>query len=243
VTLLDVVKALGPIDVKGVRRDPLLRWLIFYPLLIAGFVRWGTPILSDYLARRFQFDVEPYYPLLVSFVVLMAPMLAGTIVGFLLLDQRDDQTLIALQVTPLTLKGYFVYRISIPTALSIIVTVLVVPITGLLRLDVFALISTALSSCLLAPLYALFLGAFAANKVQGFALAKAAGVLLVPPLVAYFVRPPTQLLFGLDPLYWPAKFLWMVESQTNGAWVYLTTGILFQCTLLWLLVQRINQRS
>jgi fluoroquinolone transport system permease protein len=35
-----------------------------------------------------------------SFVLLMTPMLAGIVVGFLLLDQRDDQTLTALQVTP-----------------------------------------------------------------------------------------------------------------------------------------------
>jgi fluoroquinolone transport system permease protein len=206
-------------------------------------VRWGTPILSAHLAIRFQIDAEAYYPLLVSFVVLMAPMLAGTIVGFLLLDQRDDQTLIALRVTPLTLRGYFIYRISIPTALSVIVTVFVVPVTGLLQLDVFTLLSTALGSCLLAPVYALFLGALASNKVQGFALAKAAGVLLVPPLFAYFVQPPTQLIFGIDPLFWPAKYLWMAEANTTGAWLYLSAGVVFQCALLWLLLRRMDRTS
>jgi fluoroquinolone transport system permease protein len=114
---------------------------------------------------------------LMSVVLLMTPMLAGTVVGFLLLDQRDDQTLIALQVTPLTLGGYFVYRIAVPTLLSVVVTVLMLPVTGLLRLGPFGVMATALSACLLAPLYALLLGAYAANKVQGFALAKAAGVL------------------------------------------------------------------
>jgi fluoroquinolone transport system permease protein len=240
-TMLDVVKALGPIDAKSVRRDPLLRWLVFYPVLIAAVARWGVPVLRDHLIIRFQFDLEPYYPLLMSFVLLMTPMLAGMVVGFLLLDQRDDQTLTALQVTPLTLSGYFVYRIAVPTVLSFAVTVIVLPITGLLRLGPIALMASGLSACLLAPFYALFLGACAANKVQGFALAKVAGVLLVPPFAAYFVGPPWQLLFGIDPLYWPAKFLWAMHSQDSAAWIYLAAGALFQWTLVRLLMRHMNR--
>jgi fluoroquinolone transport system permease protein len=240
-TIVDVVKALGPIDAKSVRRDPLLRWLVFYPLLMAAILRWGVPLLRNHLMIRYQFDLEPYYSLLMSVVLLMTPMLAGTVVGFLLLDQRDDQTLIALQVTSLTLGGYFVYRVAVPTLLSFVVTVLVLPVTGLLRLGPFVLMVTALSACLLAPLYALFLGAFAANKVQGFALAKAAGVLFVPLLVAYFVEPPLQLLFGIDPLYWPAKFLWAINSRDGAGWIYLLVGVLFQWTLLRFLMRRLNR--
>jgi len=237
-TIVDVVNALGPIDAKSVRRDPLLRWLVFYPLLIAAILRWGVPILRNHLILHYQFDLEPYYSLLMSFVLLMTPMLAGMVVGFLLLDQRDDQTLMALQVTPLTLGGYFVYRVAVPTMLSFVVTLLVLPVTGLLRLGPFGVMATAFSACLLAPLYALLLGAFAANKVQGFALAKAAGVLLVPPLVAYFVEPPLQLMFGIDPLYWPAKFLWAIHSRDGAAWIYMVAGALFQWTLLRLLMRR-----
>jgi hypothetical protein len=33
---LRVLQALGPIDAKNISRDPLLRWLVFYPLLLAG---------------------------------------------------------------------------------------------------------------------------------------------------------------------------------------------------------------
>jgi fluoroquinolone transport system permease protein len=190
---------------------------------------------------RLQFDPAPYYPLLMSFALLMTPMLAGTVVGFLLLDQRDDQTLIALQVTPLTISGYFVYRIAIPTTLSWGVTILVLPVTGLLTLGPVALLFAALSACLLAPVYALFLGAYAANKVQGFALAKAAGVLLVPPLIAYFVDPPLQLLFGIDPLYWPAKFLWTVHSNGGEAWIYFVGGLFLQWILLRYLMRRLNR--
>jgi fluoroquinolone transport system permease protein len=243
VTLLQVVRALGPIDAKSVRRDPLLRWLIAYPLAMALLVRWGVPIVRVHLIARFQFDVQPYYGLLMSFVLLLPPMLAGIVVGFLLLDQRDDQTLTALQVTPLTLSGYLSYRITVPTVVSFVVTLAMPPLAGLLDIGPVATVIAALSSCLLAPIYAVFLGAFASNKVQGFALAKALGVLLIPPLVAYFVNPPWQILFGLDPLYWPVKVFWLVEANAVIAWVYLAVGSVMQLFVLRFLLHRMNRMN
>jgi fluoroquinolone transport system permease protein len=240
-TIAGVARALGPIDAKSIRRDPLLRWLIFYPFVVALLIRWGVPILRTYLIARFQFDLHPYYPLLMSFVLVMTPVLAGIVVGFLLLDQKDDQTLIALQVTPLTINGYFTYRITVPTVVSLGVSMGMFSVAGLLHLEPFALIAVTLGSCLLAPIYALFLGGFASNKVQGFALSKAVGVLLVPPIIAYFIDSPWQILFGLDPLYWPIKVLWLIAANSSAAWAYLVIGILVQLVVLRLLIRRMNR--
>lgn len=237
-TLFEIAKALGPIDIKSVRRDSLLRWLIVYPVFVSLLIRWGIPLLTGRLYEQFQFDLGPYYLLLMSFVVLMTPMLAGVVVGFLLLDQRDNQTLTALQVTPLTLSGYFTYRIAMPAVVGFAVTILIFPVASLLKVAPLTIVGSAVSSCLLAPLYALFLGSFASNKVQGFALSKAIGILLVPPLIAYFVQPPWQWLFGIDPLYWPAKFLWTSYSGSGTSWIYLLVGLLFQWILLRLLMRR-----
>ncbi|MBE7555181.1 MAG: hypothetical protein HS126_29375 [Anaerolineales bacterium] len=236
-----VLQALGPIDAKNISRDPLLRWLVFYPLLLAGLIRWGAPLLTIRLMVQFQFDLTPYYPLLMSFVLLMTPMLAGMVIGFLLLDQRDDQTLTALQVTPLTLNGYMVYRLSLPILLSLVVTLLIFPLAGLVEISLASLLLAALSAAPLAPFYALTLAAFAANKVQGFALTKALGVLLIPPLMAYFVPPPWQWVFGLVPLYWPVKIFWLLYADTPGYVFYVVIGLLYQLLLLFLLLRRFNK--
>lgn len=237
-----VLIALGPVDAKSVSRDPLLRWLMFYPLLLAGLVRWGVPWLAGTLLAKFQFDLAPFYPLLMSFVLVMTPMLAGLVIGFLLLDQQDDRTLTALQVTPLTLTGYLVYRLSLPLGLSLAITMIIFPLTGLVALGFGPLFLAALSAAPLAPFYALVLAAFAANKVQGFALTKALGVLLVAPLLAYFVPPPWQWLFGLVPLYWPAKLLWLLQAGQTGFWPVLLAGLLYQGLVLVALLRRFDQR-
>jgi fluoroquinolone transport system permease protein len=53
----------------------------------------------------------------------------------------------------------------------------------------------------MAPLAALALAALAANKVQGLALMKAAGVVLIPPMIAYFLPAPWRLVFALTPTW------------------------------------------
>ena len=131
-----------------------------------------------------------------SFLPLVAAGMTGTVVGFLLLDQRDDQTFTALMVTPLSLGDYLRYRLSGLMLLSAMFGALMVPLAGLTETTALQVVVSAMTAAPLAPIYALFLGTFAANKVQGFALAKAVGVVLVPCIVSYFVTGPWQNAFG-----------------------------------------------
>jgi fluoroquinolone transport system permease protein len=236
--VIRAIRALGPIDLKNVQRDSLLRWIGLYPVLIALIARWGVPVLTRQVAERFDFDLTPYYGLGLSLMLELMPILAGMVVGFLLLDQRDDQTLTALQVTPLTANGYLVYRIAMPMLFSVLTTLLVFPIIGLMPVAPLPLVLMALGAALLAPIYALFLASFAENKVQGFALMKGAGVVMLPPTIAYFVHSPWQLAFGLVPTYWPVKAFWALQAGDTNYWLYVLVGLVYQLFLMLLLLHR-----
>ena len=237
-TATAVIRALGLIDVKSIMRDSMLRWLIAMPVVLALLFRWGVPVLRGLLAERYAFDLATYYPLLTSFLLLMVPTLLGSVVGFLLLDQRDDRTLTALQVTPLTVEGYLLYRIAVPMAVSVGLMMAMIAITDLVTMGAVPALIASAQAAPLAPLYALFISAFAANKVQGFALLKAAGVLAWPPILAYFVCSQWQDVFGIDPLYWPAKVFWMLESGETGVWLYFLIGLSYQSLLGAILLRR-----
>jgi fluoroquinolone transport system permease protein len=236
--MVKALRALGPIDLKNVVRDPMLRWLTFYPIMISVVMRWGLPALSGFLMERYSFDLVPYYPLALSMAIFLTPLLTGMIIGFLLLDQRDDQTLSALQITPLTLTGYMIYRITAPMILSIILTLIIIPIIGLVEIKFLPLLFTALVAAPLAAEYALFLAAFAANKVQGFAIAKAMGVLNIGPFAAWFVTAWWQICLGLVPLYWPAKVFWLGIENNPQLWIYGLAGLAYQFLLIWVLLRR-----
>lgn len=240
-TAISAIRALGLIDVRSVVRDTMLRWLIGVPFVFALVFRWGVPAVNAWLGERYGFDLTPYYPLLTSFLVLMVPTLMGSVVGFLLLDQRDDRTLTALQVTPLTVGEYLAYRIAIPMVVGVPVMMASVAIADLVSMGAIPVLLAAVQAAPAAPLYALFVAAFATNKVQGFALMKGAGVLTWPPILAWFVPFPWQVAFGIDPLYWPLKLFWMLEAGEPRVWLYFIAGLSYQSLLIAILLRRFKR--
>jgi fluoroquinolone transport system permease protein len=104
-----------------------------------------------------------------------------------------------------------------------------------------ALVLTAVSAAPLAPIFALLLATLAQNKVQGFALAKVAGVVLIPPMLAYFISAPWQIILGIFPTYWPAMTLWSAQAGDPIFWFYCGVGLVYQLIFLALLTRRFNK--
>ncbi len=239
---LAAIKGLGPVDFRNVIRDPLLKWMLLLPLIAALGIRWLVPALLVKLGGLLQLDLASFYlPLFSYLLIMLAPMIAGMLVGFLLLDQKDDLTLTALQVTPLTITGYLLYRLGSPMLISVVMTFIAFPLAGFPWLGWLPLLAVALLAAPLAPVFALLLGTFASNKVQGFALAKASGAVLLPPMAAWFMPMPWQLAFGLVPTYWPAKLYWVYAGTEAYAGLYLLAGLLMQALLLRLLLVRFDR--
>jgi fluoroquinolone transport system permease protein len=240
-TILSILQSLGPVDAKNIRRDELLRWIILAPVAMALLIRLLFPIVLVRAGEILQFDLMPYYEPVTSFMImLLTPYLAGLVIGFLLLDQRDDGTLTALQVTPLSLNGYLLYRLTVPMLLSIVMTMVAAPLSGVINIGFGRLLITAVCAAPFAPIFALGLASLAQNKVQGFAITKVAGIILVPPLLAYFVSAPWTIILGIFPTYWPAMTLWSAQAGDTAFWFYWSVGLVYQAVVLLLLARRFN---
>ncbi len=240
--ILSILQSLGPVDAKNIRRDELLRWIIFAPVLMALLIRLLFPIILVRAGEILQIDLMPYYePVTAFMIMLLTPYLAGLVIGFLLLDQRDDGTLTALQVTPLSLNGYLVYRLTMPMLLSIVMTLVAAPLSGVINIGFGQLLLTAVCAAPFAPIFALLLASLAQNKVQGFAITKVAGIILVPPLLAYFITAPWTLVLGIFPTYWPAMTLWSAQAHDPTFWFYWSVGLIYQILFLAFLTRRFNK--
>jgi fluoroquinolone transport system permease protein len=239
---MKTLRALSAADALSVSRDTLLRGMVIVPLGLAAAARWLFPPPVARIDPLLPFDLQTWYPRVMSYVLLLlAPAICGMVVGFILLDQRDDDTFTALQVTPLPLNGYLAYRLAVPMLLSLVMTLIALPLSGFISFGPLALLAMALAAAPIAPLTALFLGAFAANKVQGFALQKALGVFMVAPLLGLVLPMPWQLLVWIVPTYWPAALLWALADGANYPWAVLLGGILYQGLLLFGLLRRFNR--
>ncbi len=237
--IVNTLRALGPIDLRNIRRDSMLKWMIFLPLFIALFLRWGVPPLTTRLIEQYDFDLALYYPVLMAyFMVMTCPLLFGMLIGFLLLDEKDDNTLTALQITPLSLNSYIAYRITIPIALTFILMFIIFPMAGLAELSNWEILIVAIAAAPMAPMFALFLASIAKNKVQGFALMKMSGMLLFIPIFAYFVDPGWEYAFGLIPTYWPMKVYWLLQIGAANVWLYVLVAVVYQSWVTSVFIKR-----
>lgn len=241
-TVLNVFRALGPIDLANIRRDSLLRWMAAIPFFFAFLFRYVVPWLRDGILTRTGFDLANYYVLVVGYgFIIGVPAVFGVVIGFLLLDEKDDQTLTALQVTPMTLPAYIGYRVMVPILLSVLLVVIAYPLAGLLPLPVGQLWLLSILAAPLAPIMALFLAAFAQNKVQGFAIMKGSGIFLIAPMLGYFFDGAWTWLLGIIPTFWAQKLLWGFESG-DGSWAFVFgVGLVVQTAVLAALIARFNR--
>jgi fluoroquinolone transport system permease protein len=239
----NVLRGLARNDARLIRNDSFLIGMIFYPIFTAIIVRLATPPLTQLLAEQAQFDLIPYYPVIVGyFQMILTPVLAGVCVGFLLIDERDNNTIKALLVTPMPLNFFVLYRVVLAMLISFGLLVLIVPLTGLVTLPALEFMIVAAVTSLIAPVVALFFVAFAGNKVEGFALVKIIGTLAFVPALMYFIPQPWQSIAGiLFPPYWMAKAFWAINSADPLAWAALAIGIVMTAALLVYFTRRFDR--
>lgn len=206
-------------------------------------LRVGLPPATAYLSDSFGFDLVPYYPMLLSFFfVLQIPLLFGVLVGLLVLDERDDDTLTVLRVTPISMRGYTLYRGGAAVLLSFVYVLLTILLSGFVSPSlILAISAVAVLAGLMAAVFALIVATFASNKVEGLALTKGLSVFMLGPLAAYFVGSDWRVLFGLLPTYWPAKAFW-VAGEGGNFWPYVLAGLIYSALLLPLLLTRFRKK-
>ncbi|NIK79278.1 fluoroquinolone transport system permease protein [Paenibacillus castaneae] len=219
-------------DVRQIAKDPMLLASLLGPLAIIAFARFGFPFLSIWLEQQFSFYLYTYSDFTVAFLLLIIPLLPGAMSGLLMLDERDENLISYYAATPLTRHGYIFYRLALPCFLSAMLASAFLLLSGIAAMQ-FENLYTIILLTLEAPCLALFLVAFAANKVEGLALSKISGLLFAGPIAAAFIPDPLQYLALWVPTYWPAKtYLLGTLNEPYFALASFALGLLFHLFLL-----------
>lgn len=179
------LRSLLTADARNIAREPPLWASALLPWVFALGLRFGFVDLV--LLASPWVDLELYRLHIAAFLLVTPAMMIGWVVGFLLLDERDEKILAAIEVTPLGRGGFVRYRMVLPTVLAILVALAVHLCAGLVAPGLVPVAAAILLSSLAAPLLALFLVAFASNKVEGLAMAKLGSLMVFLPLLAAVV--------------------------------------------------------
>lgn len=228
--------ALGRSDLRQMTRDPMLLFMLVAPLLLVASFGFAVPPAMDWLHSETGWDLDAFYPMIVGFVLLLIPLLPGTMAGFLMLDERDEGLLYVYAVTPIAKRGYFFYRLAVPMGIMICYGVAVLTVVRVVSLDGFAVTGFAaavLMTTLHGIITALFLAGFAPNKVEGLALSKLAAFPVLAPLLLLLPEPWQAAAWPL-PAYWTAKTVMLALNGDH--WVLLCGLFGLSVHIGWLLV-------
>ncbi|MBX7434808.1 ABC transporter permease [Mycobacterium sp. Y57] len=221
--------AFGRNDIRGTYREPLMAMLVLAPVIWTVGTAVIVPRLTTTVARRYDFDLVPYHPLVLTGLLLLTSIIVvGGLGAFLILDELDSGTLPALRVTPVPLSSFFGYRAGTVVAVTTGYVVATMSLSGLLPAGlVLPLIPIGLVAGLSSVVTMLLIVAVASNKIQGLAMLRLLGLVIAGlPCLAWFVSPPWDLAFGILPPYWPAKAFW-VACAGGVWWPYLVGGVVF----------------
>jgi fluoroquinolone transport system permease protein len=236
--------AFGRNDIRGTYRDPLLVMIVFAPVIWTSGVYILTPRFTTMLADRYDFDLVPYYPLiLTAFLLLTSIIIVGGLAAFLVLDEVDAGTLAALRVTPIPLSMFFSYRAGTVMAVTTVYVIVTLSFSGILEPGIWpALIPIGLLSGVSAVVTMLLIVALANNKIQGLAMLRALGMLIAGlPCLPWFIDSGWNLAFGALPPYWAAKAFW-VASAHGTWWPYVVVGVVYNLAVAWPLFRRFRAK-
>lgn len=232
--------AFGRNDLRGTYRDPLLWMIVIAPVIWTAGVRFLTPMATEMLLQRYEFDLVPYYPLvLTAFLLLTSIIITGAIAAFLVLDEVDAGTLTAMRVTPVPLATLFGYRATTVMVVATLYVITTLSFSGLLAPGLTpALIPIGMLSGLSAIVTLLLIISMAGNKIQGIAMVRALGMLIAGlPCLPWFIDSAWNLAFGVLPPYWAAKAFW-VAGDHGTWWPYLLGGVAYNLAIAWPLLRR-----
>lgn len=218
-------------ELKKWLRDPMMGFLLVYPIIIAVAVRFGVP----YAEEQFKFPLASYYHVVISVVMLLTAAVTGAIIGFSVLDDRDDKVLFAIDVSPVSFDAFMSFRFVLSFALTYISCILAILIIGFIEIPLYAMLLVPVTISLFSSVSAMFINFFASNKVEGFAMMKAGAMIIVFPIVSMFFTDFKEFFFGFEPNFWAVKALsaaMLPDVDFNlGFWGYYPVGIIFVVAL------------
>ena len=237
----EALKSLAAADGRRVLRDDFLAWMAAIPVAMALILRILADTIRDALggpgpADRWLGIAET------AFFAVVIPLVVGSLLGFMLLDEKDDRTLTAIRVTPVSLTGYLAWRAVVAWQLSMLVVALTLPLAGLTGAGIAATILTAGAGAPLAASVGLALAAGAANKIQGFAVVKLALVALLLPCVGLALGGVWTWATVWLPSWWPVMAHDAVV-RGGSVWGYLAGSYLVNTALAVGAARRLSTRG
>lgn len=190
-------------ELKKWSRDSMMGFMALYPFVFGLLGRYLFP----WLENNSGFSTEVYGDLINVMLVLVVPISFGALIAFSILEDRDDNILGSVKVSPLSLGEFISFRLILILILSFVTTVFVLWFSDIGGLALGYIFAIGILAALEAPMYGLLINCLSNNKIEGFAVMKGLSALILFPIIALFFIDKKELFFAFAPGFWYSKAL------------------------------------
>ncbi|PAT01198.1 hypothetical protein CI105_08105 [Candidatus Izimaplasma bacterium ZiA1] len=189
-------------------KDGMIIMILIAPFLIGSIFKFAIPFLELKLTSFFDKDVilTEYFLLFDLLLLVLTPYFISFAASMSMLDEYDLNLINHLSVTPLGKKGYLISRIILPLIIAYFMSILILIIFSLTTWSLVMLLSVSLLTCLLSLTSTLIVFSYSKNKIEGLALAKLSGVVMIGIFIPFILEKDVQYYFSFLPSFWIGKF-------------------------------------
>jgi len=224
--------------IRQISKDSMLIVVCIAPILAAFFFHFGIPIIEGLLCEFFRKTtvLTPYNLLFDLFLSILTPYMFCFASAMLMLTEYDEGMTSYLAVTPIGKKGYILSRLLTPAVISFFASSLLLLYFALTTWAFMMIIMVCLLTSLTSIAVALLVFSISHNRVEGMAMAKLSGLMMLGLPVPFFLLSNVQYIFAFLPSFWIAK-LGMEQNV-----LYFIPALLTSLTWLWILYRKFERK-
>lgn len=189
-------------DIKRISKDEVLMPLLLAPILVGIVFRVGYSFAIPWVMKRFSLDLFIYSDYILAMVMSFIPVMLGIVMGFLMIEDKDDNIIQLFMITPMEIEGYLLNRMAIIGCLSFVFTIINYCIMSIHSLDLVILIIVALSNSTLAITVGMFFFSRVSDKIKGLTYAKAFNLLSFFVFAQFIKSNLFKMIANIVPTYW-----------------------------------------
>lgn len=216
-------------ELKKIIREPMMALLLFAPLIIPIVFRLLINFLIPFINKYSEFDFSLYHHYVLSFVLMLSPMLLSIIVGFSMIDDRDNRMVELICVTPFSKSGYVVLRLALLSILVIVYSIYSYYVLGIYIIPIWTLLYLSMILSLYSAIMGLLLFTVASDKVKALTYAKGLNMIFLFAFVDLLGIKWMNILGGLFPTYWITQII----SSPQNILILIIGGFV---SLIWFLL-------
>lgn len=224
-------------EFKTLVKDSTNLILLFYPVIILFLLGWFLPEIMGKVENN-PSETSTGLLIVLSGSLSVGAFMVGALLGFSLIENKDEKTILSISVTPIKIKGYTIFKTVYTYVISVIDNIIIVGGLKLIASDDYVIELNnhtirlldnlnwlhiyvfSIVSGLLVPAVALILASFAKNKMEGLVAVKAGGLLMLIPALSILnvFSGYKQYILGITPNFWPIKaMLNMATLNQDGS--------------------------